>query len=47
MLVRERQTDDLEPVLLDPFVGVGRRLELIVTPQSVAFHEATRCSFFG
>ncbi len=46
VLVRERQPHDLEAVLLDPFVGVGRRLELLVAPQPVTLHEAARRSLF-
>jgi hypothetical protein len=46
VLVRERQPHDLETVLLDPLVGVGRRLELLVGPQPVTFHEAVRRSLF-
>jgi hypothetical protein len=32
-------------VLLDPFIGTGRRLELLVVPQAVALDEAARRSF--
>ena len=45
MLIGKRQADDLEPVLLDPFVGMGRRLELFVVPQPLALDEAARRSF--
>ena len=46
VLVGKRQADDLEPVLLDPLFGVGRRLELLVVPQPLALDEAARRSFF-
>ena len=45
MLVGKRQADDLEPLFLDPFIGAGRRLELLVAPQAVALDEAARRSF--
>ena len=45
VLIGKRQAHDLEPVLLDPFVGVGRRLELRVAPYPVALDEAARRSF--
>ena len=44
VLVGKRQADDLEPVLLDPLVGLGRGLELLVAPQPVALDEAVRGS---
>ena len=47
VLVGKRQPDDLEPVLLDQLLGVGRRLELLVAPQPVALDEAARRSFLG
>jgi hypothetical protein len=44
VLVGKRQADDLEPVFLDPLVGLDRGLELLVAPQSVALDEAVRGS---
>jgi hypothetical protein len=32
-------------VILDPFIGTRRRLELLVVPQPVALDEAARGSF--
>ena len=45
MLIGKRQADDLQPVLLDQFVRLGRGLELLVAPQAVALDEAVRASF--
>jgi len=45
VLVGERQADDLEPLFLNPFIGAGRGLELLVAPQAVALDEAARRSF--
>jgi hypothetical protein len=45
VLVGKRQADDLESLFLDPFIGAGRRLELLVAPQAVALDEAARRSF--
>ncbi len=46
VLVGKRQPHDLEPVLLDRFLGLDRRLELLVVPQPVALDEAVTDSLF-
>ena len=44
VLVGKREAHDLEPVFLDPLVGLDRGLVLLVAPQSVALDEAVRGS---
>jgi hypothetical protein len=44
VLVGKREAHDLEPVFLDPLVGLDRGLELLVAPQPVALDEAVRGS---
>ena len=44
VLIGKRQAHDLEPVFLDPLVGLDGGFELLVVPQSVALDEAVRGS---
>jgi hypothetical protein len=44
VLVGKREAHDLEPIFLDPLVGLDRGFVLFVVPQSVALDEAVRSS---
>ena len=45
MLIGKRQPHDLEAVLLDQPLGLGRGLELLIAPQAVALDEGSGDSF--